>query len=60
LTPTSIRAGGRPQTRWRSQALARAGLELGDIDLFELNEAFAAQSLAVLRQLDIDPERSKR
>ena len=38
-------------------ALARAGLELGDIDLFELNEAFAAQSLAVLRELDIDPER---
>ena len=39
------------------QALARAGLQLGDIDLFELNEAFAAQSLAVLRELDIDPER---
>jgi acetyl-CoA C-acetyltransferase len=38
------------------KALARAGLELGDIDLFELNEAFAAQSLAVLRELDIDPE----
>ena len=36
------------------KALARAGLELGDIDLFELNEAFAAQSLAVLRELDID------
>jgi acetyl-CoA C-acetyltransferase len=30
---------------------------LSDIDLFELNEAFAAQSLAVLRELDIDPER---
>ncbi|OAI40259.1 acetyl-CoA acetyltransferase [Actinobacteria bacterium SCGC AG-212-D09] len=39
------------------KALARAGLELGDIDLFELNEAFAAQSLAVLRELDIDSER---
>ncbi len=39
------------------KALARAGLELGDIDLFELNEAFAAQSLTVLRELDIDPER---
>ena len=38
------------------KALARAGLELGDIDLFELNEAFAAQSLAVLRELDIDDE----
>ena len=39
------------------KALARAGLELGDVDLFELNEAFAAQSLAVLRDLDIDHER---
>jgi acetyl-CoA C-acetyltransferase len=39
------------------KALARVGLELGDIDLFELNEAFAAQSLAVLRELDINPER---
>jgi acetyl-CoA C-acetyltransferase len=38
-------------------ALARAGLELGDIDLFELNEAFAAQSLAVLRELDLSQER---
>ena len=38
-------------------ALGRAGLELGDIDLFELNEAFAAQSLAVLRELDINHER---
>ena len=39
------------------KALANAGLQLGDIDLFELNEAFAAQSLAVLRELNIDPER---
>ena len=39
------------------KALARAGLELGDVDLFELNEAFAAQSLAVIRDLDIDHER---
>jgi acetyl-CoA C-acetyltransferase len=38
-------------------ALAKAGLELADIDLFELNEAFAAQSLAVVRELGIDPER---
>jgi 3-oxo-5,6-didehydrosuberyl-CoA/3-oxoadipyl-CoA thiolase len=35
------------------KALGRAGLELADIDLFELNEAFAAQSLAVLRQLGL-------
>jgi acetyl-CoA C-acetyltransferase len=36
-------------------ALQRAGLTLADIDLFELNEAFAAQSIAVLRELKIDP-----
>lgn len=35
--------------------LAKAGLSIGDIDHFELNEAFAAQSLAVIRQLGIDP-----
>lgn len=39
------------------KALKRAGLGLGDVHLFELNEAFAAQSLAVLRELDINPER---
>ena len=36
------------------KALSRAGLALADIDLFELNEAFAAQSLSVLRDLGID------
>ncbi len=35
--------------------LARTGLTLGDIDLVELNEAFAAQALACLRALPIDP-----
>jgi acetyl-CoA acyltransferase len=35
--------------------LARTGLKLEDIDLFELNEAFASQSLAVIRELGIDP-----
>lgn len=35
--------------------LQRNGLSLADIGLFELNEAFAAQSLACIRQLDIDP-----
>ncbi len=38
-------------------ALKKAGLELGDIDLFELNEAFAAQSLAVINELGLVPER---
>ena len=36
------------------KALERAGLKQSDIDLFELNEAFASQSLAVLGELDID------
>jgi acetyl-CoA acyltransferase len=39
------------------KALARAGLKLNDIDLIELNEAFAAQSLAVIRELQIDPSK---
>ncbi len=39
-------------------ALAKAGVELGDIDLIELNEAFAAQSLAVIRELGMDPGRT--
>jgi acetyl-CoA C-acetyltransferase len=36
-------------------ALTRAGLTADQIDLFELNEAFAAQSIAVIRQLGLDP-----
>ena len=39
------------------KALTRAGLSLDQIDLIELNEAFAAQALACLRELPIDPER---
>ena len=39
------------------KALARAGLTLSDIGLIELNEAFAAQALAVIRALGLDPER---
>ncbi len=38
-------------------AVARAGLELSDIDLFELNEAFAVQALAVVQDLGVDPAR---
>ena len=37
------------------KALARAGWKASDVDLFELNEAFAAQACAVNRALDIDP-----
>ncbi|HRF47944.1 MAG TPA: acetyl-CoA C-acyltransferase [Anaerolineales bacterium] len=39
------------------KALNLAGLTLADIDLIELNEAFAAQALAVMRALELDPER---
>ncbi len=38
------------------KALERAGLSLNDIDLFELNEAFASQSLAVMRELEMNPD----
>ncbi|AFC25210.1 thiolase family protein [Saprospira grandis] len=37
------------------KALKQAGLQLGDIDQIELNEAFAAQSLAVIREAGLDP-----
>jgi acetyl-CoA acyltransferase len=39
------------------KALAKAGLKIEDIDLFELNEAFAAQSVYCVRKLGIDPAR---
>ena len=39
------------------KALEKAGLKLEDIDLIELNEAFAAQSLAVIRELGLDEEK---
>jgi acetyl-CoA acyltransferase len=39
------------------KALQRAGLTLQDIDIVELNEAFAAQSLAVLKELPVPPEK---
>jgi 3-oxoadipyl-CoA thiolase len=40
-----------------AKALRRAGLSAADIDLVELNEAFASQSVAVIRELALDPER---
>ena len=39
------------------KAVARAGLALADVDLFELNEAFAVQALAVMQDLGVDPAR---
>ena len=38
------------------KVLKQAGLQLKDIDLIELNEAFASQSLAVIRELDLNPD----
>ncbi|WP_025844039.1 acetyl-CoA C-acetyltransferase [Brevibacillus agri] len=39
------------------KALKLAGIGLDDVDLFELNEAFASQSIAVIRELGLDPEK---
>lgn len=39
------------------KALKQAGLQIKDIDMFELNEAFASQSLAVIRELGLDPDK---
>jgi acetyl-CoA acyltransferase len=39
------------------KALALAGLTLADIELIELNEAFASQVLAIIRELSLDPAR---
>ena len=40
-----------------NKALKRAGLTIDDIDIIELNEAFAAQSLAVIEELGLDPSK---
>src|SRR5919199_1110531 len=55
VPPRIMGIGPEPATR---KLLARAGLDLADVDLIELNEAFASQSLAVLRRLRLpdDPE----
>jgi acetyl-CoA C-acetyltransferase len=52
VDPMQMGMGPVPAVR---KALERAELDLAAIDLFELNEAFAAQSLAVVRELGIDP-----
>jgi len=39
------------------KVLVQCGLKIGDIDLVELNEAFAAQALAVIREVGLDPDR---
>ncbi len=53
VPPRVMGYGPVPATK---KALQRAGLQMKDIGLIELNEAFAVQSLAVLEDLDVDPE----
>lgn len=52
--PDYMGIGPVPATR---KALERAGLQTEDLDLIEINEAFASQSVATMRELEIDPER---
>jgi acetyl-CoA C-acetyltransferase len=52
LDPATMGMGPVPASQ---KALARAGWKASDVDLFELNEAFAAQACAVNQVLDIDP-----
>jgi len=54
VDPMIMGVGPVPAVR---KVLERAGLKLADVDLFELNEAFAVQSVAVARELGIDPAR---
>lgn len=54
VKPEIMGIGPIPATQ---KALQKAGLELKDIDLIELNEAFASQSLAVIRELGMDMEK---
>jgi acetyl-CoA acetyltransferase family protein len=53
VDPRVMGIGPVPAVR---KLLARVGLEPGDLDLVELNEAFASQSLAVIRELGLDEE----
>ena len=54
LDPATMGMGPVSASR---KALERAGWKAADVDLFELNEAFAAQACAVNQALDIDPQR---
>jgi len=55
VAPDIMGMGPVPATR---KALARAGLTIDDIDVVELNEAFASQAVACMRDLGIPPERT--
>jgi 3-oxoadipyl-CoA thiolase len=54
VDPRVMGIGPVPAVR---KLLARTGLAVDDIDLVELNEAFASQSVAVIRELGLDPEK---
>jgi 3-oxoadipyl-CoA thiolase len=54
VDPRVMGIGPVPAVR---KLLERTGISAADIDLVELNEAFASQSLVVIRELDLDPER---
>jgi 3-oxoadipyl-CoA thiolase len=54
VDPAVMGLGPVPATR---KALQRAGLSVADLDLVELNEAFASQSIACVRELGLDPQR---
>jgi acetyl-CoA C-acetyltransferase len=54
VDPSIMGIGPVPATQ---KALSRANLTISDIDLIELNEAFASQSIACIRQLQMDPEK---
>jgi acetyl-CoA acetyltransferase family protein len=55
VDPSYMGMGPAPSTR---KALERAGLKLGDIDLIEVNEAFAGQYLAVEKELGLDRDKT--
>jgi acetyl-CoA acetyltransferase family protein len=55
VDPSVMGLGPVPATR---KALERAGLKTADLDLIELNEAFAAQSIACMRDLELNPART--
>ena len=54
VDPSIMGIGPVPASK---RALARAGWSVGDLDLYEANEAFAAQALAVGRDLELDPQK---
>ena len=54
VDPRVMGVGPIPAVR---KVLARTGVDVGDIDLVELNEAFASQSLAVVRELGLDEDK---